>query len=46
MNEKAEARKGKLPVSCQALEHEPLHSFFIMGKMAFQLITKNFVDAL
>ncbi len=46
MNEKAEALKGKLVVSCQALEDEPLHSFLIMGKMASQLITKNFVDAL
>lgn len=26
--------KGKLIVSCQALEEEPLHSPFIMGKMA------------
>lgn len=26
--------KGKLIVSCQALENEPLHSPFIMGKMA------------
>ncbi|ELY6275099.1 N-acetylmannosamine-6-phosphate 2-epimerase [Cronobacter muytjensii] len=26
--------KGKLVVSCQALENEPLHSPFIMGKMA------------
>lgn len=25
---------GKLVVSCQALEHEPLYSSFIMGKMA------------
>lgn len=46
MNEKAEALKGKLVVSCQALEHEPLHSFFIRGRMASELITKNFVDAL
>lgn len=34
MNEKIEALKGKLVVSCQALEHEPLHSSFIMGRMA------------
>jgi N-acylglucosamine-6-phosphate 2-epimerase len=27
--------KGKLIVSCQALEEEPLHSSFIMGKMAY-----------
>src|SRR4051812_38260906 len=27
--------KGKLIVSCQALEEEPLHSPFIMGKMAY-----------
>lgn len=26
--------KGKLIVSCQALENEPLHSSFIMGRMA------------
>ncbi len=26
--------KGKLVVSCQALENEPLHSPFIMGRMA------------
>ncbi|WP_067842034.1 N-acetylmannosamine-6-phosphate 2-epimerase [Amphibacillus sediminis] len=29
-----ERLKGKLVVSCQALEHEPLHSSEIMGKMA------------
>lgn len=26
--------KGKLIVSCQALENEPLHSSFIMSRMA------------
>ena len=26
--------KGNLIVSCQALEDEPLHSSFIMGRMA------------
>lgn len=26
--------KGKLVVSCQALPEEPLHSSFIMGRMA------------
>ncbi len=26
--------KGRLIVSCQALEDEPLHSPFIMGRMA------------
>ena len=26
--------KGKLIVSCQALPQEPLHSSFIMGRMA------------
>ena len=34
MNEKVESPKGKLIVSCQALPHEPLHSSFIMGRMA------------
>ncbi len=34
MNEKVESLKGKLIVSCQALENEPLHSSFIMGRMA------------
>ena len=34
MNEKIERLKGKLIVSCQALPHEPLHSSFIMGRMA------------
>lgn len=29
-----EALKGRLIVSCQALDHEPLHSSFIMGRMA------------
>ena len=31
---KVESLKGKLIVSCQALLHEPLHSSFIMGRMA------------
>ena len=34
MNERVEALKGKLIVSCQALPHEPLHSSYIMGRMA------------
>lgn len=34
MNEKIEKLKGKLIVSCQALPEEPLHSSFIMGRMA------------
>lgn len=34
MNDKIEALKGKLIVSCQALEDEPLHSDYIMGRMA------------
>ena len=34
MNEKVESLIGKLIVSCQALPHEPLHSSFIMGRMA------------
>ncbi|MGN0465030.1 MAG: N-acetylmannosamine-6-phosphate 2-epimerase [Lachnospiraceae bacterium] len=34
MERKIEQLKGKLIVSCQALSHEPLHSSFIMGRMA------------
>lgn len=34
MNENIEKLKGKLIVSCQALPTEPLHSSFIMGRMA------------
>lgn len=34
MNTKVENLKGKLIVSCQALPDEPLHSSFIMGRMA------------
>lgn len=34
MRECVELLKGKLVVSCQALPHEPLHSSFIMGRMA------------
>lgn len=34
MNKRINGLKGKLIVSCQALQHEPLHSSFIMGKMA------------
>ncbi len=34
MNQKITNLKGKLIVSCQALAHEPLHSSFIMGRMA------------
>ena len=34
MNDKVESLKGKLIVSCQALPHEPIHSSFIMGRMA------------
>lgn len=34
MNKSVESLKGKLIVSCQALPHEPLHSSFIMGRMA------------
>ncbi|MBS6396349.1 MAG: N-acetylmannosamine-6-phosphate 2-epimerase [Clostridiales bacterium] len=34
MHERVESLKGKLIVSCQALPHEPLHSSYIMGRMA------------
>lgn len=34
MDKRIESLKGKLIVSCQALPHEPLHSSFIMGRMA------------
>ena len=34
MNQKIEQLIGKLIVSCQALPEEPLHSSFIMGRMA------------
>lgn len=33
-NKRVESLEGKLIVSCQALPHEPLHSSFIMGRMA------------
>ena len=35
MNKILENIKGKLIVSCQALEDEPLHSSFIMGRIAY-----------
>ncbi len=34
MEKQLEQLKGHLIVSCQALAHEPLHSSFIMGRMA------------
>ncbi len=34
MARKIEQLRGRLIVSCQALPHEPLHSSFIMGRMA------------
>lgn len=42
INEKIENLKGKLIVSCQALPNEPLHSPFIMGRMA--LASKELVE--
>lgn len=35
MNEKIKALEGKLIVSCQALPEEPLHSSYIMSRMAY-----------
>ena len=35
MNERIDKLQGKLIVSCQALPDEPLHSSFIMGRMAY-----------
>jgi len=34
ISERIERLQGQLIVSCQALPHEPLHSSFIMGRMA------------
>lgn len=34
MDKRIESLKGSLIVSCQALDYEPLHSSFIMGRMA------------
>ena len=34
MNKKIQALRGELIVSCQALPEEPLHSSYIMSKMA------------
>lgn len=34
VQKRIESLQGKLIVSCQALPHEPLHSSFIMGRMA------------
>lgn len=36
--------KGKLIVSCQALEDEPLHSSFIMGKMAYAALIGELLE--
>jgi len=38
MNKRIADLKGKLIVSCQALETEPLHSPFIMGRMAMAAV--------
>jgi N-acylglucosamine-6-phosphate 2-epimerase len=35
MNDRIESVRGKLIVSCQALPSEPLHSSYIMGRMAY-----------
>lgn len=35
MDQRIENLKGKLIVSCQALPEEPLHSSYIMGRMAY-----------
>ena len=34
MDKMIESLRGKLIVSCQALSNEPLHSSYIMGRMA------------
>jgi len=34
VQKRVESLRGKLIVSCQALPHEPLHSSYIMGRMA------------
>ena len=34
MDKRVESLRGKLIVSCQALPEEPLHSSYIMGRMA------------
>ena len=34
MDKRVESLKGRLIVSCQALPEEPLHSSYIMGRMA------------
>ena len=39
MNERIDNLQGKLIVSCQALSNEPLHSSFIMGRMALAAST-------
>ncbi len=41
MSEVLNKIKGKLIVSCQALEDEPLHSSFIMGRMALAATQAN-----
>ena len=44
MDQKIANLEGKLIVSCQALPEEPLHSSFIMGRMAWQQNRRSMRD--